>query len=78
MNLMAAPDRFTFGSWSPPYLRPVLYIIAQMLLALAVAMLLPALLDLVTADTNWKSFLFGSSVTFACGAGLAYLPVAAS
>ena len=32
MNLMAAPDRFTFGSWSPPYLHPVVYIIAQMLL----------------------------------------------
>src|SRR3712207_2266745 len=73
MNLMTAPELFALGSWSPPYLRPVLYIIAQMLLALAAAMLVPALLDLVTEDPNWKSFLFGSGVTFACGAGLAYV-----
>jgi trk system potassium uptake protein TrkH len=73
MNLMAASDRISFGSWSPPYLRPVLHIIAQMLLALASAMLLPALLDFVTRDPNWKSFLFSSGVTFACGAGLSYV-----
>lgn len=72
MNLMAAPERLALGSWSPPHLRPVLYIIAQMLLALAAAMLLPALLDFATHDPNWKSFLFGSSVTLACGAGLSY------
>jgi trk system potassium uptake protein TrkH len=48
----------------------VLYIIALMLLALSLAMLLPALLDLTTGDTNWRSFLIGSGVTFVGGAGL--------
>lgn len=72
MNIVSAQERFAFSSWSPPHLRPVLHIIAQMLLALSVAMLLPALVDLATRDPNWKAFLLGSGVTFACGAGLSY------
>jgi trk system potassium uptake protein TrkH len=72
MTVSALGERGTFGSLSPPHLRPVLYIVAQMLLALATAMLLPALLDLAGGDSSWMAFLFGSGVTFACGAGLAF------
>lgn len=70
---MASRDRLLFGSSSPPYLRPVLYIVAQMLVSLAVAMLLPALVDFFTQDPNWRSFLLGSAVTFACGGALSYV-----
>jgi trk system potassium uptake protein TrkH len=69
---MATWERLSFGSWSPPYLRPVLYIVAQMLIALSVAMLVPALVDFITRDQNWRSFLLSSGVTLACGAGLSY------
>lgn len=69
---MAMWERLSFGSWSPPYLRAVLYIIAQMLIALSVAMLLPALVDFITRDPNWRSFLISSGLTFACGLGLSY------
>jgi trk system potassium uptake protein TrkH len=41
-----------------------------MLIALAAAMLVPVLADLVTRDPDWKSFLLGSAVTLACGTGL--------
>lgn len=73
MTLPVPRERLTFGSWSPPYLRPVLYIVAQMLLALSLAMLVPAVADLADRNTNWSAFLLGSGVTFVCGAGLAYL-----
>ncbi len=72
MKASTPRGRLTLGSWSLPHLRPILYIIAQMLLALATAMLLPALLDLAGGDSSWMAFLFGSGVTFACGAGLAF------
>jgi trk system potassium uptake protein TrkH len=69
---MAMWERLSFGSWSPPYLRPVLYIVAQMLIALSAAMLLPALVDFITHDPNWRSFLISSGVAFVCGAGLSF------
>ncbi|HEY8383417.1 MAG TPA: TrkH family potassium uptake protein [Microvirga sp.] len=70
MTSFANGGRLTLGTWSPPHLRPVLYIISQMLLALAAAMLLPTVVDLGTGDPNWMSFLVGSVLTFACGSGL--------
>ncbi|HEX2137256.1 MAG TPA: TrkH family potassium uptake protein [Microvirga sp.] len=73
MNVIATRERLSLGSWSPPYLRPVLHIVARMLVALAAAMLLPAMADLVARDPNWRAFLLGSVATFACGAGLHYL-----
>jgi trk system potassium uptake protein TrkH len=51
----------------------VLHIVARMLIALGVAMLVPALADLATRDPDWMSFLLGSAVTLACGTGLYYL-----
>jgi trk system potassium uptake protein TrkH len=44
-----------------------------MLLALAAAMLLPVVIDALTGDPNWRAFLIGSVVTFACGAGLTHV-----
>jgi trk system potassium uptake protein len=41
-----------------------------MLLALAAAMLLPAGIDVLTGDSDWRAFLTGSVITFICGAGL--------
>jgi trk system potassium uptake protein TrkH len=70
MNVSTISKRLSLGSWSPPRLRPVLHIVARMLIALAAAMLVPALADLVTQDPNWRSFLLGSAVTLACGSGL--------
>src|SRR5687768_14755332 len=72
MNVDAMSERFSLGSWSPPRLRPVLHIVSRMLIALAAAMLIPAVADLATRDPDWKSFLLGSAVTLACGVGLYY------
>ena len=58
------------GAWAPPYIRPVLHLTGRMLLALAAAMLLPVAVDALTGDPDWKAFLIGSAITFACGAGL--------
>jgi trk system potassium uptake protein len=70
MTVMTTRERISLGSWSPPYLRPVLHIVARMLVALSAAMLLPALADLVARNSDWTAFLLGSGVTFVCGAGL--------
>jgi trk system potassium uptake protein len=61
--------RFT-GAWAPPYVRPVFHLTGRMLLALAAAMLLPAAVDVLTGDSDWRAFLTGSVITFVCGAGL--------
>ncbi len=66
-------ERFSLGTWSPPHLRPVLYLVGLMLLALSAAMLLPAAADLVVRNPDWRAFLLGSGITFASGAGLTYL-----
>lgn len=66
-------ERFSVGTWSPPHLRPVLYLVGLMLLALSAAMLLPAAADLVVRNSDWRAFLLGSGITFAAGAGLSYL-----
>jgi trk system potassium uptake protein len=73
MKVAAISEKLSLGSWSPPRLRPVLHIVSRMVIALAAAMLVPALADLVTRDPDWKSFLLGSAVTFACGTTLYYL-----
>lgn len=72
-NTILLRDRFAFGPWSPPRLRPVLHLVGRMLLALAAAMLLPAVADLAVRNPDWKAFVLGSGVTFASGAGLTYL-----
>jgi trk system potassium uptake protein len=73
MNVSVISERLSLGTWSPPRLRPVLHIIARMLIALAAAMIVPAVADLATRDPNWRSFLLGSAVTLACGIGLYHL-----
>ena len=70
---MSRKVRLRFGSWSPPNLRPVLQITARMLLALAAAMLLPALADFLSGNRNWQAFLVGSGVTLAAGVVLGHL-----
>ena len=57
-------------TFSPPYLRPVLYLIGGMLVALSAAMLLPALADAIVHNPDWKAFAISSAVTFACGFAL--------
>ncbi|MFZ6762418.1 TrkH family potassium uptake protein [Pseudoroseomonas sp. WGS1072] len=44
------------GHWAPPPLRPVLQLIARMLLVLGGFMLLPALLDLSQGHPDWRPF----------------------
>src|SRR3712207_5771829 len=61
------------GGWAPPYTRPVFHLTGRMLLALAAAMLLPVTIDALTGDPNWRAFLIGSVITFACGAGLTHV-----
>jgi trk system potassium uptake protein TrkH len=58
------------GAWSPPQLRPILYLIGGMLVALSATMLLPAAADLVVGNPDWKAFALSSAVTFAAGATL--------
>jgi trk system potassium uptake protein TrkH len=61
------------GAWAPPYTRPVFHLTGRMLLALAAAMLLPVIFDVLEGDPNWKAFLLASGITFACGGGLTHL-----
>src|SRR3712207_3947776 len=61
------------GAWAPPYIRPVLHLTGRMLLALAAAMLLPAGVDALTGDPDWRAFLIGSGLTFACAAALTHV-----
>jgi trk system potassium uptake protein len=60
-------------AWAPPYIRPVLHLTGRMLLALAAAMLLPAGADALTGDPDWRAFLIGSGITFACAAALTHV-----
>ncbi|MDQ4134818.1 MAG: potassium transporter TrkH, partial [Pseudomonadota bacterium] len=57
-------------SWSPPYLRPILYLIGGMLVTLSIAMIVPAIVDWAVGNPDWKAFALGSAVTLACGIGL--------
>src|SRR5687768_17244704 len=61
------------GAWAPPYIRPILHLTGRMLLALAAAMLLPAGVDALTGDPDWRAFLIGSGITFTCAAALTHV-----
>src|SRR3712207_3497201 len=65
-------ERAYSSVWAPPYIRPVLHLTGRMLLALAAAMLLPAAVDAYTGDPDWRAFLTGSGITFACAAVLTH------
>jgi len=60
-------------TWSPAYLRPVLYLIGGMLAVLAVAMLLPAAVDAATGHPQWRAFALSAAVTLVCGGLLLYV-----
>lgn len=56
--------------WSPPTLRPILHLIGRMLIALAIAMLVPALADLLVGNPEWQDFVASSAVTLIAGLAL--------
>lgn len=56
--------------WSPPRLRPVLFLLGGMLVALAAAMLPPAAVDLYVGHRDWQAFALSSGLTLVCGGGL--------
>jgi trk system potassium uptake protein TrkH len=60
------------ASWAPPRIRPVVYIIGGMLIALAISMLVPAAADAVAGHPDWKAFLVSSAITLAAGTLLVY------
>lgn len=53
-----------------PDFRAVLFVIGFLLLALAVAMLLPAAIDALDRDTDWRAFFASAIVTAAAGGAL--------
>jgi trk system potassium uptake protein TrkH len=63
-------ERSFSSAWAPPYIRPVFHLTGRMLFALAAAMLLPAGVDALTGDPDWRAFLIGSGITFAFAAAL--------
>ena len=58
------------GAWSPPYLRPVLFLIGGMLVTLAGMMLPPAAADALAGDPGWKAFVASSALTLLCGGAI--------
>jgi trk system potassium uptake protein TrkH len=56
--------------WSPPQLRPVLYLVSGMLLAVGALMLLPVAVDLVAGHPDWQVFAASSVATLAAGGAL--------
>ncbi|HEV7268083.1 MAG TPA: TrkH family potassium uptake protein [Falsiroseomonas sp.] len=58
------------ATWSPPQLRPVLYLVSGMLLALGALMLLPVAVDLWAGHRDWQVFALSSLVTLALGGAL--------
>jgi trk system potassium uptake protein TrkH len=60
------------SSWAPPRLRPIVYIVGGMLIALGIAMLLPAVADAMAGHPDWKAFLISSAVTSSAGTVLVY------
>jgi len=62
----------TAVAWSPPALRPVVYLVGGMLLPLAALMLIPALVDVVLGSPDWKAFVISSAVTGGVGAVATY------
>jgi trk system potassium uptake protein TrkH len=58
--------------WSPPRIRPVLYLIGNLLMVLAVCMLLPALADGLYGNPDYLAFVVSGALTFACGGVVAF------
>lgn len=54
-----------------PDLRPVLFVIGLLLLALAASMLLPALVDLLDGAPEWRAFVESAGISAAAGGGMA-------
>ena len=54
-----------------PDLRPVLFVIGLLLLALAASMLLPALIDLIDGAPEWRIFVESAGISAAAGGGIA-------
>lgn len=52
--------------------RPILFVLGVLLATLAVAMSVPALVDLVTGHNDWKVFAVSGGTTFFCG-GMLFL-----
>jgi trk system potassium uptake protein len=57
-------------AWSPPKLRPVLFLIGGMLAALGGLMLVPTAAEAVAGSSDWPAFGASSVLTLACGLGL--------
>ena len=47
------------------HLRPIFFVVSSLLVILALAMLLPALVDLAVANPDWKVFAVSSGCTLA-------------
>ena len=54
-----------------PDLRPVLFVIGLLLIALAASMLLPALIDLIDGAPEWRIFVESAGISAAAGGGIA-------
>ncbi|MEX2200068.1 MAG: TrkH family potassium uptake protein [Dongiaceae bacterium] len=54
-----------------PDLRPVLYVLGLLLIALAGAMLLPALIDMLDGNPDWRAFLASAGLSATAGGGMA-------
>ncbi|MEX1109243.1 MAG: TrkH family potassium uptake protein, partial [Dongiaceae bacterium] len=52
-------------------LRPVLYVLGLLLIALAAAMLLPALIDMLDGRPDWRAFLASAAFSATVGGGMA-------
>ncbi len=68
--MASTADAPPVGSWSPPTLRPVLFLLGGMLAALGGSMLVPAAVDAVAGNPDWQGFAGSSALTLACGFGL--------
>lgn len=66
----AVRARARIGTWSPPAVRPVLALVARMLLALSGLMLLPAVAELATDGRDGGAFALCAAFTALAGEGL--------
>jgi trk system potassium uptake protein len=54
-----------------PDLRPVLYVLGLLLIALAATMLLPALIDVMNGNPDWRAFTASAGLSATAGGGMA-------
>jgi trk system potassium uptake protein TrkH len=73
LSLARAERARSVGAWAPPRLRPVLYLVGGVLVALGLLMLLPALVDLASGHPDWRVFAQSSAITVGVGLVLALL-----